>query len=125
MMTPLRLADGQRRLDVDVDEKLLQSNDVRLEPSIGPATRRRSAAAAPARVIGRGHDAAVTKRAQAAAVLLDDAPAGAGRARIEAEDDHACTLPRRRLAPRPIAIRPPTAQPATASSTSSEMSKFA
>ena len=45
-------------------------------------------------VLGRGDDAAEAEGGQLVAVLADDAPAGAGGAGVDAEDDHATVPPR-------------------------------
>src|SRR5665648_201615 len=85
----LGLADRQRGLDVDVHEEILEHDDVGREALDEPQRLIVDLPQADVGVVFRGgDDAAVAERREAVALLLDNAPAGARRARIEADDDH-------------------------------------
>ena len=97
----LGLADRQRGLDVDVHEEILEHDDVGREALDEPPRLVVDLPQAHVGVVlGGGDDAAVAERPEAVALLLDDAPAGARRARVEAEDDHGLS-PTLRMCPWP------------------------
>ena len=84
-----RLADGEGRARVDAEVQVLQRDGVGLVLVQQLADALEDGRQPPRRLErGRCLDDAAVEREQPAALLRDDAVAGVGHARVDAEDDH-------------------------------------